>query len=360
MNQWRLSKTIVLATLALGLLSTNSYQEDQVNPHAFLGIIFQKISAEKAEILGFDNPYGSYVSKVIPNSAADKAGIEPFDYIFGFDEYRVSEQKDLSAILDLYEPLDRATIHFVRKGKPLQLPIVFFGITNYRFPPSTPCTDPFLGVTKDLSSPVWAGVRVNILENSTAEALGMASGDIIYKINDYQMVDWNDITIAIDNIKVGTPVKVDFYRDNQPFYGSAPMKSECATKIGPQFAPSFPIEVDPVNGQILTQQLLSPEEILFSNQKFGIQLRPQQNLEIPPPQLALKDGKLQLKLQIHSPGETVIQMYNDRGRLFYDYQMGQFSGIFEEEMKLNPNVAQRLLLFIRHENQSNTYLLEIN
>ena len=41
--------------------------------YAFLGIYSERVSKEKAKKLGFDNPYGSYVSSVIPGTAAGRA-----------------------------------------------------------------------------------------------------------------------------------------------------------------------------------------------------------------------------------------------------------------------------------------------
>ena len=57
----------------------------QYQESAFLGVNIADMSESKAKKLGLENPYGTYVSSVIKNSAADKGGIKPLDYIHGND-----------------------------------------------------------------------------------------------------------------------------------------------------------------------------------------------------------------------------------------------------------------------------------
>lgn len=101
-----------------------SYDEQDEN-RAFIGIFTEMISKQKAQRLGFDNPYGIYVTGIIPNSGAEQAGLKAFDYIFGFDEYRAGEQQDLGLIMKKYAPGDKATVHYYRKGKKATASIVF-------------------------------------------------------------------------------------------------------------------------------------------------------------------------------------------------------------------------------------------
>ena len=83
----------------------------------FLGIESTDISIEKAKALGFENPYGRYVSRVMSNSAAASAGLLPFDYIYGANDQRTSNNQDLADILEDFEPGDEVTLYFIRKGE---------------------------------------------------------------------------------------------------------------------------------------------------------------------------------------------------------------------------------------------------
>ncbi|MEM1220930.1 MAG: hypothetical protein AAGH79_18560, partial [Bacteroidota bacterium] len=73
--------------LGIGALSAQTYvvsvgNYDLDGESAFLGVRSDDISREKAKKLGFSNYYGDYVTKVIKNTAAEKAGIQPNDVDF--------------------------------------------------------------------------------------------------------------------------------------------------------------------------------------------------------------------------------------------------------------------------------------
>ncbi|MBK8567361.1 MAG: PDZ domain-containing protein [Saprospiraceae bacterium] len=114
------------ADIVIGDNWGNDWQMDEQDENrAFIGIYTEMISKEKATKLGFDNPFGTYVTGIIPNSGADKAGLKPFDYIYGFDEYRAGDQQNLGLVLKKYKPGDQATVHFVRKGKKATASLTF-------------------------------------------------------------------------------------------------------------------------------------------------------------------------------------------------------------------------------------------
>jgi PDZ domain-containing secreted protein len=92
---------------------------------AFLGVESNSISYDKAEKLGFDNPHGSYVTKVFKNTAAHAADLKPFDYIVGIDNQETSESEDLTDLLGDYETGDKATVHYIRQGKKRSAKITF-------------------------------------------------------------------------------------------------------------------------------------------------------------------------------------------------------------------------------------------
>ena len=131
--------------------------------HAFLGIISNIVSKSKAKKLNFDNHYGSYVAKVIDNTAADKAGIQPFDYIYGIDEYRTGENQNISSILRKYEPNDRVTLHLIRKTNKKTMPVTLGRRSDARYPETDQCDEPFFGIrnTHKSSSGDWVACRCN-------------------------------------------------------------------------------------------------------------------------------------------------------------------------------------------------------
>ena len=196
---------------------------------AFLGIYSGSMSKGKAKKLGFENAYGSYISSIIPNTTAAQINLKPFDYVYGIDQYRVGENQSLTNILSKYHEGEEAKLYYIRKGRPMTSQIVF-GARPKNSNSSDPldeCEDPFLGVRNDYRTFSEIGVSVSIVKNSTAEDMGMETGDIITHINEYMIVDWNDISIAIDNTKVGEPIEVIYIRNGQKLQSSRPIKSNC-------------------------------------------------------------------------------------------------------------------------------------
>ncbi len=210
--------------------ASTSIERARQAPPGFLGIYATAVSKDKARKLGFQNAYGSFVSGVIPGTAAAEIGLQPFDYLYGVDEYRVGEDQKLTQILAKYRAGDKARLHFIRKGtalaKTVALGVRKEEITTIQ---TNKCEEPFLGVRHDYSTFSEKGVSVTIIKNSTAEEMGMQNGDVILRINDYTIIDWTDISIAIDNCKVGEQVKVSFLRNSRQLQSSRPIKSHCKT-----------------------------------------------------------------------------------------------------------------------------------
>ena len=320
---------------------------------AFLGIEYINISAFKAYKLGFDNPYGSYVIGVMPESAAAIAGIEIFDYVFGIDQYRVSEDLDLQEILNKYQVNDRATIHFYRKGYTQQVSLTFLPKKEVIRPQRDKCAEPFLGIEPDHSAPAENGVRVDIIQNSTAAFLGIENGAVIHKINDYKMVDWKDIQVAIHSLEVGAPIKVSFAQMGAQFEEEAPIKSYCETKISKNVPnkwqsftkdPSLPLTAAMV-------QRLKTTSINTINQHLSLTLPNNNQLELDMPYFVVEDEKYFLNIHFPDSSPTVVQLFNEHGRLFYDFQMGSFEGHFEDDVDLTTNGKTRFYLFIQ-QNQA--------
>jgi len=170
-----------------------------------LGVISDGISKSKAAALGFDNPYGSYVSEIVPGTAAEKADFKPFDYIVGVDNYRVGAEQSLSDILRKYDVGDKAFIHAYRKGKKGGRKVTFGSRDDVKYQEKKQCEKPFLGIEQRSNNTGVSGVRVSPVSYSTAADAGIQPGDVIYSLNGNQMVDWTDISIGASKIIQSNP-----------------------------------------------------------------------------------------------------------------------------------------------------------
>lgn len=318
--------------------------------YAFLGVFSNSISKEKAHKLGFDNPYGSYVSGVIPNTAAERAGIEPFDYIYGVDEYRTGEGQSLTYILRKYQVGDRAKIHYVRRNRERQVEVRFSSREEARHKETDKCDEAFLGVQSSHAYVERTGVSIDVIRTSTAENIGMEDGDVIIRINSYTMIDWTDIGAAIDNLSVGDAIEVDWVRNGREMRGSSPIMSYCETKTKQAFSSSrvaisrsdqsarsvAPLDLH--NVEVKVSDILS-DEAREMERRYKVRLSIGNNINLRSLKITPQPDKGSFTLSFVLPGngQTTVRIYNDVGRNIYVYESGSFSGTFNDDVDLSQN-----------------------
>ncbi|WP_170254742.1 PDZ domain-containing protein [Phaeodactylibacter luteus] len=312
----------------------------------FMGVYTMPMTPEKARLLGLGNPYGTYVKAVIPGTAADRAGLQALDYIFGVDQYRAGEAQPMGVILKRYRPGDRAALHFYRKGKAERTYIVFGVRSDARKLETSPCEDPFLGVSSTGQRPAHGGVKVNVVRASTAEQIGLKDNDEVVRVNGCRMTDWDDMTAAINATPVGQPIVVEVKRAGTLREYSGRLMSKCETdRVRSSAAPKPPaLNSSGHSIRILTTALSGAQARSIA----GPPLKTEAPLEVQGLELEadLEVGQLELAFELGTEGPTVVNIYHSSGRLVYQFDLGWFSGDFED--------ATNLL-----RNQDGVYFLEI-
>jgi S1-C subfamily serine protease len=348
---------------------------------AFLGVYVESISKEKARKMGFDNPYGSFVSGVVKNSGAAKSGLQAFDYIIGIDEYRVGENQSLGGILKRYQSGDEATVHFVRKGKKTKATLTFGSYVSEEKKERNSCEDPFFGIIRlHNDDEEITGVKIDPVEGSTAAELGLQKGDIIQTINGFTMVDWDDITLAIEMLNPGESIAVEYLRDGVKKSASKAIKSYAETKncddcdcgkkkivmrLNDAAISNFDFKWRDekersigragLEGATISVEDLSSEELAALQQKGTIDDASNsldiQKLRIAPDAAA---GLFQVAFTLASSGDTQVRVHNSAGRTIYEYDLGEFSGEFDDKVDISQNGAGNYYLQIKQGNKSFT------
>ncbi len=333
----------------------------------FLGVYIERISEEKAEALGFPNPYGSYISGIIPGTAAARAGLQPLDYIVGVDQHMAREGRSLGSILRQHTPGERVTLHIYRAGRKQTLWATLGRKSDSRKVERGHCEEPFLGIRPESGiDGSRRGVGVRIVDNSTAEAMDVKDGDLILSINGAPMVDWTDIKIAIDNMEVGDPIRIELQRQGRRLVKTAPIRSQCDTK------PEVPAVAEPDPGAWFDRyfkeedrERVGPSSIAVSdlgssgisaaNQSYGLSLPVSNNLQVRNLKTVMRAGEkdqLELAFDLPASGDTQVRIYKSSGRLVYSYELGAFSGSFEDETNLLQNGTGDYFLEIRQGSRS--------
>ena len=202
---------LLIFTTALIPLDAQHYSSNR----AFLGITSTELDNDKVDALNLPTNDGSMIKYVYDGTAAQAAGLQPFDYIIGFDDDMVSNSTDLSDLLAMHRPGDQVQVQIVRQGNRMTIPVTLgrpSDSSGHHRGGSA-----FLGVREhDNNDDDEVGVRIETVRNSSAIDLGLDDGDVITAINGNTMVDWHDISIALNNMETGDPIEIQYLRNNSP------------------------------------------------------------------------------------------------------------------------------------------------
>lgn len=365
---------LLLCSVQLGALAA----QNNCCGQAFLGVYSEGVSAEKAKKLGFENRYGSYVSSIIGNTAAEKFGFQPFDYIFGVNEYRTGPGTDLSDILSEYKPGDEVVIHFVRSGQKQSQKVTLGDREDAKPAKENAAEKAFLGVSPvEMGRDQMEGVKVNVVDGSSADKIGIRDGDRLLKINNITLFDWTDVSIAIKTLKAGEIVKIQYLRQGEKGEVSGPMgayadshKDEEYYNEGSNYNFNWNFNrsdeeeeaegdnenrpeinytpVDLSNVQVQTGTLTEEEAgqmlpLLGLDGATANDVKLDGLTVVPNPQAK----RFKLSFRLIDAGETSIEVYNRAGRLIYSNDPGNLQGEFSDDVDMGQNGAGDYFLRVR-------------
>lgn len=363
---------LLVLFLSLNLAAHNS--DDPV-----LGFRSSKIEPEKAEKLGYPLPYGSRVDRLYPGTPAQVAGLQPLDYIYKVNENTVNARQDLGDLLSDFRPGDKVTIGFYRKGEALVQTLFLSRRGDLDMPHRPNTEDPFLGVSPvhDEVPEGVVGTPITVVDNSTAQAMGLQRGDIITAVDGNPVADWHDLSPMIDMRKVGDDIQVSVYRDGQAFTRSRPIKSQAATHgnhsrpDGPQvIQPDATEERLPPIAQArlapITPQEAAALPIAVSNEAISGIEEIEEGVAVQQPlirDLAIEalnifpnptTGIFDIQFELPQRGATAVYIYNPAGQPVYFNTLGDFTGTFNDRIDIANGVRGIYFLEVRQGQRSLT------
>lgn len=160
-----------------------------------LGVQGGEITSELAEALGYESSTGAFVSQVIPNSAADKAGIKAGDIIVAVNGKSIKTFGELRAKVATLGAGKTVKIEVVRDGKHKTYSVKL----GEQSKPHTAADKLHQGLTGAKLADTTGhdgieGVKVTAVEEgSPAEAYQLHKGDIIVGINRKRLKNLKDL-----------------------------------------------------------------------------------------------------------------------------------------------------------------------
>ncbi len=177
---------------------------------AYLGVSITDIDANFAKEKKLETLNGIYVHDVLPNGAADDAGIQPGDIITKINDIQVNKVSEFQEQLSKYRPGDKIKINVLRKNKPVSLDIILKNRNNQtsliKKDPSTSIALSKLGasfedITLDEAKKlgIEGGVKIVNLEAGKLISVGVRKNFIVTSINRKKVKSVNELKEILEN-----------------------------------------------------------------------------------------------------------------------------------------------------------------
>ncbi|MDX5629486.1 MULTISPECIES: serine endoprotease DegQ [unclassified Brenneria] len=150
-----------------------------------LGIRGSEMTSEMAKAFKVDVQRGAFVSEVLPQSAAAKAGIKAGDVLTSLDGKPIGSFAELRAKIGTTAPGKTVKVGLLRDGKPLEVSVVLDNSSTTTTSAET--LYPALqgaSLTNGQLKDGGKGIQIdNVVKDSPAAQLGLQKGDIIVGVN---------------------------------------------------------------------------------------------------------------------------------------------------------------------------------
>jgi serine protease Do len=200
-------------------------EKDGTIKRGMLGVILDDISDEGANALDMKQSSGAMIVQVIPESGAEKAGLQPYDLIVEVDSKKVASSVDLTKHVASAAVGQKVNLKVIRDGRPRQVAVVVTsaeamkaaarkappvkrggpgGILPAPFGLGFAVADYSPVVQREFNLPQLRQPRPVIVQveyNKEAARSGLAPGDIILDVNRSEVSRAKDVT---GKLKKGT------------------------------------------------------------------------------------------------------------------------------------------------------------
>ncbi len=166
----------------------------------WLGVMIQDVTRELAESFGMAKPGGALVSQVLPDSPAEKAGIEVGDVILEFGGREVTSSAALPPMVGSSPVGEEVPLKVLRQGAVKKLTVVLGEL---------PSQDEIQRAATEQGGVVDRRLRIEVadLDDAEREALGIEEGGVVVKsvrsgpANDAG-IEKGDIITMLDGVRV--------------------------------------------------------------------------------------------------------------------------------------------------------------
>lgn len=175
---------------------------------AILGVNGVELDNELADKLNIENTSGFYISNVVENSGAQKAGLKTNDVIVKLDNVKIATFADLNGYISTKRPNDVVDVSFLRNGKMQQVNVK---LIKYE---TTKVSALGLSLENLTSSElkklnITNGVRITEITNKELANYGVKKGYVITSIDNNKVYTIDDVNNRIANKTSGEVMRIE-------------------------------------------------------------------------------------------------------------------------------------------------------
>lgn len=197
----------------------------------WLGVLIQDVTKDLADSFDMKRPGGALVSRVLPDSPAEKAKLKTGDIILEYNGKRLKNSSDLPPLVGTSPVNKPSTLSILRQGKRLTIDVTIGELPsdedmNSRMPHLGSISHKLLGLKvrelteeqQDRMDLKNGGVIVTDVESGAGRSAGIRRGDVIQMINNQKINGIKDFKQAIKGLEPGKSVAVLVIRSNGPVF----------------------------------------------------------------------------------------------------------------------------------------------
>ncbi len=253
--------TAVLVLALIVIFSIGFAKSSKYSKSGWLGLEVQSVDEKLADAFDLEVDYGVIINAVVDDSPADEADLEEGDLIVAIDNQKVLDLYDLTDYLEDSDFDDEVTLTIYREDDKFDVTVELDKSTRYyrgdddndspfyfkapKTPRAPKAINPiinipnfrfstkniryrdhaFMGVhlsnlTKQLGE--YFGVKkgrgaliTEVVEDSPAQEAGIVAGDVIIRMDDEKVYDYNDVTDLLGDYEPGDKLTLTILRNKQ-------------------------------------------------------------------------------------------------------------------------------------------------
>lgn len=202
----------------------------------WLGVQVQRVTPDLAKSFGLDRDRGALVADVMPNTPAERAGIERGDIIIEFNGRKIEEMNDLPRLVASASPSTDVDVKLIRKSeeKVVRVKLAELKEEQVAAAGGGGSLEENLGMTVQELTPEIArslglsdakGVVVtNVDDDSAADEAGIRRGDVILEVNQKKVDNLRDYRAALGRMGSADSVLFLMRRGNNVLYAAVKLK----------------------------------------------------------------------------------------------------------------------------------------